>query len=93
MKEALPYFAAITLAVNLTGFFLMGLDKSLARKNARRIRERTLFLCALPFGALGSLAGMYAFHHKTKKPAFRFGMPALLFLQLAACAALFFCCL
>ena len=93
MKEALPYLAACVLAVNLTGFFLIGLDKSLARKNARRIRERTLFLCALPFGAPGSLVGMYVFRHKTQKPAFRFGMPALLLLQLAVCAILFFCCL
>ena len=90
MKELFPWLAAYALAANLTGFVLMGLDKSFARNNARRIRERTLFLCALLGGAFGSLIGMYAFHHKTKKTAFRFGIPALLILNLALFAAVLF---
>ena len=90
MKELFPWFAAYALAVNLTGFVLMGFDKNFARKNARRIRERTLFLCALLGGALGSLFGMYAFRHKTQKIAFRFGMPAFVVLNLALFTAAWF---
>ncbi len=91
MKELFPWFAAYALAANLMGFVLMGLDKSFARNNARRIRERTLFMCAFLGGALGSLFGMYAFRHKTKKTAFRLGMPALVTLNLALFAAAWFC--
>lgn len=91
MKELLPFLGLYALFVNLFGFVLMGFDKRRAQKNARRIRERTLFLCAFLGGSLGSLIGMYAFRHKTRKNAFRFGMPAILTLQLAALgAALYF---
>lgn len=89
MKELLPYLGAYLLIINLAGFALMGVDKACARKNARRIRERTLFLCALFGGAAGSLFGMYALRHKTRKNAFRFGMPAILLLHLALLGALY----
>ena len=70
------------LAVNLTAFFLMGLDKRRARREARRIPERTLFLPAILGGALGGTLGMRVFHHKTKHWYFRWGFPLLLVLQL-----------
>lgn len=83
----LPYLIAYLIFINLFGFILMGLDKRLAQKSARRIRERTLFLIAILGGSLGSLLGMYAFHHKTKKNAFRFGIPAILLMHIAIAAA------
>ena len=86
MRALLPCLGVYLAAMNLAGFALMGADKRLARKNARRIRERTLFFCAFLGGALGSLLGMYAFRHKTRKNAFRFGMPAILVLHVAVCA-------
>ncbi|HWS29271.1 MAG TPA: DUF1294 domain-containing protein [Clostridia bacterium] len=89
--KALPICLAVYLvAVNLLGFALMGFDKCFAQKSERRIRERTLFLCAAFGGALGSLLGMYAFRHKTRKNAFRFGMPAILLLHIAIAAACYF---
>lgn len=87
MKASLPYLIVYLIAVNFMGFALMGLDKRFAQKNERRIRERTLFLFAAFGGALGSLLGMYAFHHKTRKNAFRFGMPAILLLHITIAAA------
>ncbi|MCE5234492.1 MAG: DUF1294 domain-containing protein [Clostridiaceae bacterium] len=87
MKGLLPALGLYALVMNLFGFALMGFDKSRAQKNARRLRERALFLCAFLGGALGSLLGMYAFRHKTRKSAFRFGMPAIFILQLAALVA------
>jgi uncharacterized membrane protein YsdA (DUF1294 family) len=89
MKTQLPYLIAYMIAVNLLGFALMGLDKRFAQKSERRIRERTLFLCAAFGGSLGSLLGMYAFHHKTRKNAFRFGMPAILLLHITIAACYF----
>lgn len=71
-------------AVNLVAFILMGLDKRRAIRGCWRIPERTLFLWAILGGALGAYAGMHAFHHKTRKPLFRFGLPALCVLEAAA---------
>ncbi|WP_371361030.1 DUF1294 domain-containing protein [Sporomusa malonica] len=61
---------------------LMLMDKNQAKQGGRRISERALFLCALLFGALGILAGMYTFRHKTKHVSFVIGVPCLLILNL-----------
>ncbi len=68
--------------VNLILFFLMGLDKGLAKAGARRIPEATLFLFALIGGALGGLIGMFVFHHKTRHRTFTIGFPLILLLHL-----------
>ena len=62
----------------------MGIDKNRARRKAWRIPESTLFLLAIIGGSIGSIAGMYTFHHKTLHPPFVWGMPAILILQIAA---------
>lgn len=70
------------LAINLTAFALMGVDKRRAkRRGARRIPERTLFLSALMGGALGAVLGMWVFRHKTRHWYFRYGLPAILLAQ------------
>ena len=75
------------IAVNVLAFVLMGLDKCRAKKNAWRIPERTLFLPVIFGGALGGVAGMRLFRHKTRHWTFRLGMPAILILQVAALTA------
>ncbi|MCR4749026.1 MAG: DUF1294 domain-containing protein [Lachnospiraceae bacterium] len=70
------------LAVNILGFFMMGIDKQRARKRAFRIPEATLFMIALIGGSIGSIAGMHLFRHKTRHWYFLFGMPAILLLQI-----------
>lgn len=72
------------LIVNLTGFTLMWVDKRKAIRNAWRIPEARLFLCALLGGSLGSILGMYTFRHKTRHWYFVWGMPAILLLQIAS---------
>ncbi|MGI6093041.1 MAG: DUF1294 domain-containing protein [Negativicutes bacterium] len=69
----------ITLYIlwNLVGFFLVMLDKQRARQNAWRIRERTFFLAAFAFGAVGILIGMQIFRHKTRHWSFKVGIPLL----------------
>lgn len=69
--------------VNLVAFALMGVDKQRARTHQWRVPEKTLFLAALLFGGTGGTIGMFFFHHKTKHWYFRYGLPALLVLQLA----------
>ena len=68
--------------INMTGFFLMGVDKNRAKRGAWRISEKTLFGCALLGGSLGTTVGMHIFHHKTKHWYFKYGMPLILVIQL-----------
>jgi uncharacterized membrane protein YsdA (DUF1294 family) len=72
----------ILLVINLYGFFLMGFDKSKAKKGQYRISERTLWIAAICCGAIGTTIGMNVFRHKTKHKAFQIGMPFLVGLQL-----------
>lgn len=81
MPELWQAAAGYLAAVNLAAFALMGLDKRRARRGAWRISEKALFLPAVLGGALGGLLGMRVFRHKTKHWYFRFGMPALLIVQ------------
>jgi len=71
------------VAVNLIGFFLMGIDKRKAIKHAFRIPEATLFTLAVIGGSIGCIIGMYVFRHKTRHWYFVYGMPVILLLQIA----------
>ena len=81
MKTVTIIVSGVLLALNIVSFFLMGHDKQCARKNRRRIPEKTLFLSAILFGALGGTLGMFIFRHKTRHWYFRVFFPLLLFLQ------------
>ncbi len=72
------------LIINIAAFAAMGIDKSRARNHQWRISEAALFSLALLGGSVGSIAGMRFFHHKTRKPVFRIGMPLILVLQILA---------
>ena len=69
------------VVINVIGFCLMGIDKSKAKRGAWRIPEKTLFTCALMGGSLGTILGMNTFRHKTKHWYFKYGMPAILVVQ------------
>ena len=75
-------FTWYVMAVNIFAFVLFGIDKERAKRNLWRISEKTLLLAALLGGAPGALAGMYFFHHKTRKPKFSVGVPVILAVQL-----------
>ena len=78
------------LIMNLIGFILMGADKKKAKSGAWRIPEKTLFLPAILGGSIGAIAGMQVYRHKTKHWYFKYGMPAILILQLIAAAAIWY---
>lgn len=69
--------------INLFTFFLFAEDKKRAKKEMWRIPERTLLLFTLFGGSVGAFAGMYLFHHKTRKWKFRIGVPMMLALHIA----------
>lgn len=66
------------IAWNIVAFAIMGLDKVKAVTNRWRIPEKRLLGIALAMGALGILAGMYVFRHKTKHAKFTVGVPICL---------------
>jgi predicted MPP superfamily phosphohydrolase len=61
------------------------MDKSYAKKGARRIPEKTLLLWAFLGGSIGAFLGMKVFHHKTLKPKFAVTVPLLMVLELVIC--------
>ena len=70
------------IIINILGFLIMGLDKHKAKMAERRIPENTLFTFTVLGGGVGTIAGMYVFHHKTKKMKFKVGMPLILILEI-----------
>ncbi len=87
IRVLLLYF----LIINAVGLLVMGIDKRRSKIRRKwRISEAAMFTIALFGGTAGCLGGMYIFHHKTLKPAFRYGMPAILILQVLAALILFF---
>ena len=69
-------------AVNVIAFAVYGADKRRAKKERRRVPEKTLFLLALIGGSVGAWAGMYTFRHKTRHWYFVWGIPAILLAQI-----------
>jgi uncharacterized membrane protein YsdA (DUF1294 family) len=70
------------LAATIVGFLSMGRDKYLAQKGRWRISENMLLAIAALGGSIGSIAGMILFRHKTLHNKFRYGLPAILVLQI-----------
>jgi uncharacterized membrane protein YsdA (DUF1294 family) len=76
---ALVYLAAI----NVVAFFMYGIDKWKAKKSKWRISEATLLLMAVLGGSIGAWLGMKVWHHKTLHKKFRYGVPAIIIVQIA----------
>lgn len=76
-------FLIYLAAINVGSFFTYGIDKLKARKDKWRIPEATLLWMAVLGGSIGAWLGMKAWHHKTLHKKFKFGVPAILIIQLA----------
>lgn len=70
--------------INLTAFILFGIDKRQAITHRRRLPESLFFVLAWLGAVPGLWFGMQAYRHKTRHVRFRFGLPLILFIQLAA---------
>jgi len=62
---------ALYLVSSAVTFCVFALDKSAARKNQWRTRERTLHLLALIGGWPGALIAQKLLHHKSEKSSFQ----------------------
>ena len=78
MKTLLLFYLLI---INAVGFLIMLADKEKAKKHRWRIPESTLLTVAALGGSIGCYAGMRVFHHKTRKPKFYIGIPAIFAVQ------------
>ena len=81
MRMMLIYYL---LAVNVLTFIVYGVDKWKARSGRWRVPEATLMGLAALGGSVGAWMAMQLFRHKTQKKKFRYGVPALFVLQVAA---------
>ena len=68
---------------NVVTFFMYGIDKWKARKSKWRIRETALLGLAILGGSIGAWLGMKVWHHKTLHKKFKYGIPAIIIVQLA----------
>ena len=68
--------------VNIAAFLMYGIDKWNAKRDFRRIPEKTLLVIAAIGGSIGAYAGMQLFHHKTRKPKFYIGIPFIFAIQM-----------
>ena len=79
VNEVLQNYLIIT---NIVTFLVYGLDKWKAKKSKWRIREAALLGLAVLGGSIGAWLGMKVWHHKTMHTKFRYGIPAIIIIQL-----------
>lgn len=72
----------VIIFINILSIILMGIDKKLAISKKQRISEFTLLGLSFLGGSIGTILGMYLFHHKTKKLKFIILVPLSLILNI-----------
>ena len=70
------------IVINIITFLAMFIDKKKAKYGKWRISESALFTLVILGGGIGGIAGMYTFRHKTQKPRFVIGFPAILIFEI-----------
>ena len=85
LHSCLAYYL---LGINAVTFIVYGIDKYKAKKAKWRIPEATLLLLAVLGGSIGAWMGMKVWHHKTMHKKFKYGIPAILLIQVALMAYL-----
>ena len=88
MNTLHSYLTYYLLAINAVAFIIYGIDKYKAQKAKWRISEATLLLLAILGGSIGAWMGMKVWHHKTMHKKFKYGIPAILLIQIALMAYL-----
>ena len=83
MNTLYCYLAYYLLAINAVTFIVYGIDKYKAKKAKWRISEATLLLLAVLGGSIGAWMGMKVWRHKTMHMKFKYGIPAILLIQIA----------
>lgn len=77
-------------AINVVTFFIYGIDKWKAKRAKWRVSEAALIWMAVFGGSIGAWLGMKTWHHKTQHKKFKYGLPLVLFLQIAAAVGVWY---
>ena len=83
MSEIQKIIIIYLTSINVATFITYGIDKMKAKRSKWRIREASLLLLAVLGGSIGALLGMKVWHHKTMHKKFKYGVPAILIVQIA----------
>ena len=79
MNSLITYYI---LGINVITFIIYGIDKLKAKKGKWRIPEASLLGLAVIGGSIGAYFGIKVWHHKTLHKKFKYGIPAIIILQL-----------
>lgn len=82
MSFEYKFILIFIVAITLFTFIVYGIDKRKAKKGRWRIPESTLLLLAVIGGSIGAYLGMKVWHHKTRHKKFKYGIPAIIILQI-----------
>lgn len=79
--DYIVYIIGAFIALNIITFLTFGLDKLKAKKGKWRIPESTLLIMAIIGGSIGAYLGMKVWRHKTMHKKFKYGIPAIILMQ------------
>ncbi len=82
----MEYVILYLLIINLIGFLITVYDKLAAKKKARRISEKCLFIYALLGASITMYATMKIIRHKTLHKRFMIGFPVIMVAQILLAA-------
>lgn len=83
--DYIVYIIGAFIALNIITFLTFGLDKLKAKKGKWRIPESTLLIMAIIGGSIGAYLGMKVWRHKTMHKKFKYGIPAIILMQVGIC--------
>lgn len=89
MKLFAVTYVGLVIVLSLVAFLIYGFDKHRARRDGRRVPEKTLQTIALLGGWPGALAGQKYFRHKTQKVSFQIVFWLCVVTHLAVVAGIF----
>jgi uncharacterized membrane protein YsdA (DUF1294 family) len=87
LKQIIIYL----IVINVATFITYGIDKYKARRAMWRVREASLLILAVLGGSAGAWLGMKVWHHKTQHLKFKYGVPFILFAQIALALYIYYC--
>lgn len=84
MMNRIIFFVLIAyiLFINIYTFIRFASDKAKAKRREYRVSENNLILLCVIGGAIGGMAGMSKFRHKTQKKKFEIAVPTLAVIQI-----------
>ncbi len=82
MPDYMTIILLYLTVINVTTFFVYGIDKWKAKHNRWRISEVALLLLAALGGSIGAWIGMKVWRHKTQHKKFKYGVPLILIIQI-----------